>query len=167
MENAYRPEAWHDLYVMLGGAAAALAGLLFVAISIHLNEITKVPYLRIFARNTMIAMFVAVVRAAVILVPQGNALLAAELTFLNLFGFVLPSIVVLRHRKTAPRGRILRAIGIGITDVIGMIGAISLVVGVGGGMYLVTAAHLVFLGLVVSSSWMMMIGISQAGHRSK
>lgn len=34
MTSAYSPEAWHELYIMLGGSLAALAGLLFVAMSI-------------------------------------------------------------------------------------------------------------------------------------
>jgi hypothetical protein len=34
---AYDPQPWHDAYVMLGSAAAALTGLVFVALSIHLR----------------------------------------------------------------------------------------------------------------------------------
>ena len=34
--SAYGAEMWHELYVMVGGAAGALAGLLFVAVSINL-----------------------------------------------------------------------------------------------------------------------------------
>ena len=37
MENAYHPEAWHELYVTMGGALAALTGLLFVATSLHVD----------------------------------------------------------------------------------------------------------------------------------
>ena len=33
---AHEPELWHDLFVMTGGAAAALADLLFVAVSPNL-----------------------------------------------------------------------------------------------------------------------------------
>lgn len=36
---AYDLEVWHELYVMVGGAAGALAGLLFVAVSINLDRI--------------------------------------------------------------------------------------------------------------------------------
>ena len=35
--------AWHDLYVMLGSSTAALIGLLFVAVSIHLGEALHPP----------------------------------------------------------------------------------------------------------------------------
>ena len=40
MEGFHELEAWRDLYVMLGTSAAALIGLLFVATSLHLTEIT-------------------------------------------------------------------------------------------------------------------------------
>src|SRR5881392_1977681 len=36
---AFDVERWHDFYVMTGGAAAALTGLLFVAMSLHAREI--------------------------------------------------------------------------------------------------------------------------------
>jgi modulator of FtsH protease len=166
MEQAYRPEAWHDLYVMLGGAAAALAGLLFVAISIHLNEISKIPYLRIFARNNMMAMVAAIIVAAVVLVPQQKVLLGAELFLINLWGTWMSSLVLLRHSRGAPRGRKLRAAGVGFSNVMGMAGAIGLVMEIGGGMYLVTIAHLIFVCLVVSSSWALIMGVYQAEHRS-
>jgi hypothetical protein len=38
---AYDPERWHDAYLLLGTAAAALTGLVFVALSIHLRAIAS------------------------------------------------------------------------------------------------------------------------------
>ena len=37
--SPYDLEPWHDLFVMVGGVAGALIGLLFVAISINLDRI--------------------------------------------------------------------------------------------------------------------------------
>src|SRR5271169_1869497 len=37
--GAYDPETWHDLFIAAAGAAAALSGLIFVAVSINLREI--------------------------------------------------------------------------------------------------------------------------------
>ncbi len=33
--TAYQPEQWHDMFVAIAGAAAALTGLIFVAVSIN------------------------------------------------------------------------------------------------------------------------------------
>jgi hypothetical protein len=37
--TSYQPESWHDLFVASAGAAAALTGLIFVAVSINLAKI--------------------------------------------------------------------------------------------------------------------------------
>jgi len=47
-------QSWHDFYVMAGGALAALTGLLFVAMSIHLKEILAKPRL---TRNVAISLY--------------------------------------------------------------------------------------------------------------
>jgi len=39
--DIYRPEQWHDFFVMVGGGAAALTGLVFVALSLNLESIAK------------------------------------------------------------------------------------------------------------------------------
>ena len=166
MENAYRPEAWHDLYVMLGGSAAALAGLLFVAISIHLDDVLKVPFLRTFARNNTMAMIVLVVRAAAILMPQGHGMLAVELILLDGFGVVMASRVLI-HGRHMPRGRKFRAAATVLSSALGAAGAVSLVAETGGGMYLVTAAYLMLFCIIISSAWALMTGVYQADRGSK
>jgi len=39
MNVAYAPHSWQSFYVTVGGAAAALTGLLFVAMSLHSKAI--------------------------------------------------------------------------------------------------------------------------------
>jgi len=39
VSTAYAPEEWKDLFVAMAGASAALAGLLFVAVSINVDRI--------------------------------------------------------------------------------------------------------------------------------
>ncbi|MGB8383945.1 MAG: hypothetical protein WCG47_22315 [Dermatophilaceae bacterium] len=53
---AYDAEAWHELYVMVGGAAGALAGLLFVAVSINLDRIIAGQGLARRAGETLVIM---------------------------------------------------------------------------------------------------------------
>jgi modulator of FtsH protease len=167
MENAYRPEAWHELYVMLGGSAAALAGLLFVAMSIHLDDVLKVPFLRTFARNNTIAMIVLVVRAAAILMPQSHLMLAVELILIDAFGVVMVSTVLVRDSRQMPHGRKLRAAAVALSNVLGVAGAVSLVAETGGGMYVITAAYLIFFCIIISSAWALMTGVYQAERAPK
>src|SRR6266487_3198986 len=37
--DVYRPNEWHDFFIMVGGAAAVLTGLVFVAMSLNVTVI--------------------------------------------------------------------------------------------------------------------------------
>ena len=50
---SYSPFAWHDFFMGTIGAAAALTGLLFVAISINLQQILRYPHLPGRAAGTL------------------------------------------------------------------------------------------------------------------
>ena len=78
--HTYDPAEWHDLFVAVAGAAAALAGLLFVALSINLKQILAAPMLAMRAAAALATLILAVVAAILILVPgQHRAILGLEL----------------------------------------------------------------------------------------
>ncbi len=65
---------WHDFYIVLGGAAATLVGLLFIAISLNAELITnrtQAP-LRAVASNTFISFLLVLVYALFLLFPNDN-----------------------------------------------------------------------------------------------
>jgi hypothetical protein len=110
MHTAYLPEAWHNLYLMLGTSSAALIGLLFVATSLHLSEIVNDAVYKLRAEYTTLIMFGTLVQATAILTPQPLQILGAELLVLNLVGISFP--FQLLHKaskvKASPRrGRFL------------------------------------------------------------
>ena len=43
MSAIYEPEAWRDLFLMIGTTAGALVGLLFIVMSLHLDKINEQP----------------------------------------------------------------------------------------------------------------------------
>jgi hypothetical protein len=51
MDAAYDPAAWRDFGVALVSASAALLGLIFVVVSIHLRAVVDDPVLRRRAAN--------------------------------------------------------------------------------------------------------------------
>src|SRR5262245_28883553 len=65
-------EAWHDFYVVLGGASAAMLGLLFVAVSLRLNVFRnqQLADVRAFALQTLAGFFALVLISLVLLVPE-------------------------------------------------------------------------------------------------
>ena len=64
-------QRWHDFYLLVGGAAATLVGLMFVAISLGSRFLTQesLPGLRVFVDPTLIHFIYVLVIATVVVVP--------------------------------------------------------------------------------------------------
>jgi len=67
---------WHDLYVMLGGAAAALIGLLFVSVSLHATTLSseRLWHVRSLAVHALISYLLLLVLAVLLLIPHQSGL---------------------------------------------------------------------------------------------
>jgi modulator of FtsH protease len=66
------PAHWANFAVALAGVAAVLAGLVFVALSVNLERILKVPGLPGRAGETLIVLIGAVVQCGLLLIPGLN-----------------------------------------------------------------------------------------------
>ena len=62
--------AWHDFYFTAGGAAAALTGLLFVALTVNRERIINHPFQRSRARQGVFALVTVLVVSLIALVPD-------------------------------------------------------------------------------------------------
>ena len=166
MGSNYQPEFWRDLYVMLSTASAALVGLLFVATSLHLDEIVHNPGFRVRARANIVYLLTTLVEAALILTPQRPEILGAELIAVNLLGIQLP-ISAMYHfycnTEMAKRGgySIYRSLAFFASFVLGIAGGAGLIAGANWGMYLVTAAYISFVVFVALNAWRIMLGVGQ------
>ena len=91
MSAAYDIETWKDFAIMIGGASAALAGLLIVAMSINIDQILKYADLPSRAAGALITMLSPLVVAVLVLVPgQPDDALGIELLVLGaLLGWIL------------------------------------------------------------------------------
>ncbi len=171
MVNAYQPELWRDLYVMLGTSSAALIGLLFVVTSFHLDEIMRNPVHRIRARNMTLHLLVLLVEATLILTPQRMAFLGAELCAINLCALPLPLVFVYHYffqrKATGKRGAY--SIYRGFLNIsgylLGIAAGASLLVQSTWGMYLITASFVVFLVSAILNAWTIMSVVGQTGKR--
>ncbi len=63
-------ETWHDFFVAVAGAAAALTGLIFVGVSLSLNRILAIPRLPGRASEALILLTTVLVVSALCLVPE-------------------------------------------------------------------------------------------------
>ncbi|PSJ61195.1 hypothetical protein [Pseudaminobacter soli (ex Li et al. 2025)] len=154
MSFAYEPEAWREVYIMLGGAVAALAGLLFVALSIKIDVIRQVPRWRTRAFGNIFAFVGLLIESALVMMPQSSALLALELIVLNAFLllFVPVRAIVDLYRQHAPIPMPRMLAGMVLWS-LGALGGLSLLIGAGGGMYLVAASFLGLIWLGVLNAW--------------
>ena len=164
MESAYRPELWRDLYVMLGTSSAGLIGLLFIASSLHLDDM-KNEVFRLRASNNTLCLLVMLIQAAAILVPQSTAALGIELTASNLLGLMIPLSftykVHFKNKSDGSRGgySIYRAVGYMGGYLLGVAGGVALVSQLRWGMYLVTISYLGVLTAVIWNAWIIMFGL--------
>jgi len=166
MGTTIQPEAWHDLYVMLGSATAALLGLLFVAASLHVDEIVKNPVFERRVRNNTRHMLALLVEAAIVLTPQPQAAAGWEIAAVNMLGLWIPVTftyrMLVKARAEARRGGwgVHRAAAYIMCYLLGAAGGLILVQSVNG-LYVITASYILILVTVVLNAWRIMLGLSQ------
>ncbi|HEX5039186.1 MAG TPA: hypothetical protein VFW95_03520 [Candidatus Limnocylindria bacterium] len=101
--GAHDPAAWGEFGLALVGAAAALAGLLFVAISINLHEILSGPGLTGRAGEAVLVLIFVLVTTALLLVPgQGPRALGIE--WLTATAILFCVLVAIHRRPMRPMG---------------------------------------------------------------
>ena len=73
---------WHDYFIVVGGGAAALTGLVFVAMTLHLDDIVSDPVHRHRARTILTGLTAVFIRCALALMGgQNGQAIAVELMF--------------------------------------------------------------------------------------
>lgn len=154
MNPGLQPGLWHDLFAAFATACAALLGLFFVAISLHLRELQDHPLELYRAQGGLQGLGVGLAISLFVLIPAqslvwlGTELIAAELAFLV--------VNIPRGRRAfrmAGRTPAVSQINIvvGIIGILATIGAgISLIAGQGPGLYLVVPNVLM---IVLFGSW--------------
>ncbi len=159
---AYDPEPWHDLLVMAGGAAAALAGLIFVAVSLNHEHILAAPVLPPLAAQTLSLLIGLVLLCAVGLTPgQARAALGGEVLTL---GAALTVVVIGSTLRTPSAASNLwwqaSRLALGTSSTLpALIAGLSLLLRVGGGLYWLLVD--IIAGLVVAAyyAWILLIEI--------
>ena len=172
MELTYKPELWHDLFVVIGTSAGALVGLLFIVMSLHLAKISESADYNMRAtidgaRYNTIHLLVVLVEAAVVLTPQPLSFIGAELIALNIFGLRGPLAfthkyfnkhIKISHRGGFPTGLILT---ITAAYLLGLAGGVAVFRLLDWGLYLVTASCVIKIVRSVLTAWMLMFGMLQ------
>jgi hypothetical protein len=166
MSSAPLPAEWRELYGMLGTSSAALIGLLFVATSLHLAEISNEEVFRLRAEYTTLILVSTLLDATAILVPQPMRVLGVMLLAVNLWGLSFPLTLLSRALKIpGSRGRggfsVHRAEFFIAGYCLGIVGAGAVAAGREWGMYGVTMSYASLLIASIWNGWMIMQGIGR------
>lgn len=163
--DAYSTDGWQNLFLAEAGASAALAGLLFVAISINLDRILALRGLPGRAAEAIILLVAVLVSSTFGLVPgQPRQVLGAELLGVGvvLMSILLPiDVRTLRHPGEG-QTRSVRAISVTATQASTLpfvVAGASLLLGGGGGLYWLVPALILALLNAVVSAWVLLIEI--------
>ena len=161
--TAYDVSEWTDFFVAGAGASAALAGLVFVAVSINVDRILRSQGLPERALATVLLLLSVVLVSLIGLIPgHSRAALAGELLGVGLVFAVV--ILGLTSRSMASRDRQrVPALGNWLLVVLGtvpvVLGAVSLFAEAGGGLYWVAAGIVLATAGAVANAWVLLVEI--------
>ena len=159
---AYDPSEWTDLFVATAGASAALAGLLFVAVSINIERIIGEVGLPDRALETVLLLVGVLVVSILGLIPgQSEGALGLELLVVSIsLTFTIIRLPLVREMGAPPRAWLMFRWGIRAAAMAPLIiGAASLITSDGGGLYWI-AAGIVFATVgAVANAWVLLVEI--------
>jgi hypothetical protein len=162
--DSYSPLVWHDFFVGTIGASAALTGLLFVAISINLEQILKYPQLPGRAAVTLGILVSALVASGFALAPgQTNRALGIEIAASG--ALVAAQALWVTHGKQTPNEPkawvVEHLMTLLLPSIAFVVGGVSLAVGEGGGLYWVLAAILFAFVSASINGWVLLVEIKR------
>src|SRR5512132_1388314 len=169
--DAYRPDQWHDFFVMVGGSAAVLTGLVFVALSLAVNVVTQDATHRYRAIDTLTAMTgVFVICALALMGGQDHRAVGVEWLVVAAISIAVyvrgyVNAVRLGGRKALLRGR--RMVAAAVLYLAQLVGAALLVAGHIAGLYVAAVAMVVALTLMVSSAWLLVVGMTMREPKAR
>lgn len=150
---------------MVGGAAAALVGLIFVAMSINPAAIIRNTTHRNRAVN-MLTGFTAVFMACGAALIGNQSIGALGIEWLILW-LVASAVFIRGYVRAIAAG--MSSIGLNAPRLAGgtlcylaeVLGAILLILGHGAGLYIAAVASIVLFGFLISGAWLLIVGIHE------
>jgi len=159
---AYQAAAWQNLFVLAGGASAALAGLLFVAVALNHEQILKRSSLPPLAAQSISVLIGVVILCLFGLVPgQPPAVLGGEVLVLGLGLGAVVFVPTIRAMSRLDRlSWKVRRLAVSVLPTAPMLlTAISLIVGFGGGLFWALATIVAGLVTATFNAWVLLIEI--------
>jgi modulator of FtsH protease len=154
---------------MVGGGAASLTGLVFVAMSLHLSDIVSDPTHRHRARTLLTALTTVFIRCALVLMGGQTARAVGVEIFVVVLG---AEVVVLRSLKGALRSSgaaqhavLSRTLGYAACLLIEQTGAAILFFEHTWGLYAIGVGMMASFLFIVSGAWLLLVGVESQARR--
>jgi modulator of FtsH protease len=162
--DGYSLADWGLAFTATASAAAALTGLLFVALSINLRQIVANPGLVARAIEVLIVLSAALILSTLLLMPgQPKSAVAIEIIAIAVAVSAVTARIQLRTDRRALGISTLafssRIVGAHTGPFFLVIGAVSLLAQTGGGLYWVVPALLAMIVVSIIGAWVMLIEI--------
>ncbi len=157
-------QGWHDFFVAEAGASAALAGLLFVAISINLTRILAYRHLPSRAVEALLALLSVLIIATFALVPgQSTLACAVEIGGTGLAIWATQTFALARTWKDAhPRAKsTARILNNQLPPLPFVIAGVLLAAGHPTAMYWVVPGTLLSFAAGIFGAWVLLIEIQR------
>jgi hypothetical protein len=165
---AFDPAPWQNFYVMTGGAAAALTGLLFVAMSLHSATIMGNNFYRNRAVGTLTSLATQLLLAGAVLIPGLSPTGLGVLVEIAALYFLAVTIwtVLRRGPETASlqmswSHRIIELVGGATWIVLFNAAGISLLIRAGGGFYWLAAVMFFMFAWNIYIAWELITEVSE------
>jgi hypothetical protein len=158
-------DQWNNFFLMVGGGAAALAGLVFIAMSINLSIITRDATHKNRAVATMTGFTAVFMICAFALIGNQNyQWIGVEWLVVSLVPTITYIRVYIRARKV---GR--SSVGLSIGRFIAgtscyaaqIIGSVLLIAGHVAGLYVASAAMVLSFAFFISGAWLLITGVQE------
>jgi modulator of FtsH protease len=159
--DAYRPDQWHDFFVMVGGSAAVLVGLVFVALSLNVEVITQDATYRYRAIDTLSGMTgIFGLCALVLMGGQDHRAVAIEwfvVAAVSVAVYVHGHVQAVRLRGTISVLRRSRTVTLAVLYLTQLGGAVLLVTDRVAGLYMAAVAMVAALAFMISGAWLLVV----------
>lgn len=164
--DIYNPELWNSFFMMVGGGAAALTGLIFVAMSLKLQDMASDATHKYRSINTLAGLTAIFVECGLVLMPgQNHIAIGIELLLIAVIGAIIFWYGFHQAFKfgSHPSKQRLR-IG-SFLYIAELLGALMLISGSIVGLYIAAVAIVMIVAFMISAAWLLGVGVYNAGIR--
>jgi modulator of FtsH protease len=164
-------DQWHDFFLAMAGTAGVLTGLVFVAVSINLQEIVSEPGSGLPGRAAeALILLVGVLTASVLLlVPgQGRVTVGALVLAVGLATWGCVAVIQLRRlqdwgtmRSDLRQAFVLRVVLAQIATLPLVVAGITVLTGGLGGLYWLVAGMVLSIVVALFEAWVLLVEINR------